>query len=182
MATPGRKRKEGKRYPNGSVYRHEPAVLEIFWERRAEKVGRENARDPRAGQPLGQILLQGRITEEQYLAGEKLGALWRRWAAMAGVPYRHASAVGARLPGISTDVDPEEWEKVKQEMHAVHELIKATVPGWILTMGILEDICVTEEMPRRFDKNWLGTEWHQGWELLNSSLNELATYFQIKKN
>jgi hypothetical protein len=70
----GRKRKPGRREPNGRVQRsHEAANLEPFKERmRRYGLSEENARDQKSSTVIGRMYLQGHLTEPQYEAGAKL--------------------------------------------------------------------------------------------------------------
>ena len=70
----GRKRKPGRREPNGRVQRsHEAANLEPFKERmRRYGLSEKDARDQKSSTVIGRMYLQGHLTEPQYEAGAKL--------------------------------------------------------------------------------------------------------------
>jgi hypothetical protein len=70
----GRKRKPGRREPNGRVQRsHEAANLEPFKERmRRYGLNEKDARDQKSSTVIGRMYLQGHLTEPQYEAGARL--------------------------------------------------------------------------------------------------------------
>lgn len=73
----GRKRKSGKREPNGRVQRVavEDANLDPFKERmRRYNLSEQDARDQKSSTVIGRFYLHGDLTEAEYQAGAKLAA------------------------------------------------------------------------------------------------------------
>lgn len=187
----GRKRLDVVRQPNGqpsraSVFKG-PVVPDQVVAKRAIASGVDPAdtaratallRDHRAGKVLGRLYLSGRINRRQYDAGEALELLWRKWAAMAGAPRRHPRVPtgDSRSPG--RDPSKSAWQNATDEMSQVRRAVFALGAG-ALVLGILEDVCVDDRLPRRFDPEWYGKDWAEGWDMLRAGLDAVAKHFRI---
>lgn len=97
-----------------------------------------------AGTPLAILRLRGDITTRQADAGEKLGRLWRRWAAAACAPPRWPVMTEASLSAM--EITPEEWRRLGDGMTAALAAIQ-DLPQCRLVYALLESVCVDEQMP-----------------------------------
>ncbi len=159
---------------------------------RTRWVGDENARDHRAAIPLGQLLLAGRITEDQWLAGMTLAKIWRRWATMAGSPRRDAPAVGGAHPKRAEEepLTPDEirraedsWDYLDGRMRKALDAVRRVEHGQ-LAASMIESIAVDEVMPPRLQEGWIRRAtysdeippkaWQIGWLALQRGLTALA--------
>src|SRR4029077_10383467 len=71
----GRPKKAGRRHPGGRLDRNIPPPDEVL-DQRARLVGKDNARDQRAGYPLGILSLRGILLATDYAAGMRYGGLY----------------------------------------------------------------------------------------------------------
>lgn len=87
MARRGRPRKDGPRLPGGRLKRStspDDPGSDMALAHRAAAVGADNARDPRAGYPLGILLLRGEIDRAEHDAG-------LAYAGLRGIVYGSAT-------------------------------------------------------------------------------------------
>ncbi|MBB6251729.1 hypothetical protein [Nitrospirillum iridis] len=184
----GRPRKAGTRHACGQLVQTvDAAILPQALERRADLLGAAGALstdqllDQRAGQPLGQLLLRGRLTRRQHDAGQAVGGLWRAWLSLAEAPKPHAyvpeSGTGVGRP----DVDPDRWNRTDERLAHARALIRASGPHGLLALTLVEGLCADEIMPRRFEANWAG-DWPQGWAALTGALDVLADHYRIPRD
>ncbi|MDP9195200.1 MAG: hypothetical protein M3O22_00250 [Pseudomonadota bacterium] len=183
----GRKRKEGaQRYPDGTVYRHEPAILPRTLEIRGATVGAENARNPKAGYLVGQWELNGKITPEQFYAACKAGYIWGMWEKILsrelGAPRRSVPCVqfyGASV-GRSCDViDEEKEQEIGAAAAEIDAVLKKHIRGWILAKAILDgvimDNCLSPSMDPKRGHPFFGAHW----TMFRNSLDVLAEHFGV---
>lgn len=132
--------------------------------RRAEIVGAANARDPRAGTALGQLLLSGRIEDDEYEGGVRLERLWREWSALAGAGPRHA--ITERRPPRSED-DAEAWGRCQDGMRMLRYRV-LRLPRGTLGWQLLEWVAMDGGRPVA-----------DGLQALREALAECARFFRV---
>ncbi|WP_044563693.1 hypothetical protein [Azospirillum sp. B4] len=185
----GRPRKSGARHACGQLVQpSDPAVLSKTLERRADLLGAvapvptDQLLDQRVGQPLGQLLLRGRLTQRQHDAGQAVGGLWRAWLSLAEAPKPHAyvpeSGTGIGRP----DVDPDRWARTGERMAETRALIQTSGPHGVLALTLVEGLCADEIMPRRFEAGWQGGDWPLGWGALTAALDALADHYRLPRD
>ncbi|MDE1145621.1 MAG: hypothetical protein PW843_03240 [Azospirillaceae bacterium] len=181
----GRPRKAGARHACGQlVQTGDSAILPQALERRADLLGAPSSLtmaqllDQRAGQPLGQLLLRGRLTRRQHDAGQAVGGLWRAWLSLAEAPKPHAYVPESGSGVVRLDVDPDRWARTDERLAHARVLIRASGPHGVLALALVETLCADEIMPRRFDAAWAG-EWPQGWAALTAALDALADHYRL---
>lgn len=178
----GRPRKAGARHPCGQLVQGaDTAILPQALERRADLLG-SGAKagqllDQRAGHALGQLLLRGRITQQQHDAGLAVGATWRRWLSLADAPRQF----GGGTLGTASATDPRAWTVADGNMARLRAIIAASSPHGALALSLAETLCVDEIMPRRFEPGWVG-EWPVGWAALGRALDALADHYRMTNN
>lgn len=91
----GRKRKSGRRYPNGELNMGPHVDIRQFVANQPHRrmLLPADRTEPIAFSFLGRLLLGGKITKEQHLAGDRYAAIVNRYRAVIGAP----SPEGARL-------------------------------------------------------------------------------------
>ena len=96
----GRKRKAGKRHPSGKLVQPRRAESQsdimgtaLDARQRHYGIGAKQARDERLGTALGRLSFAGKITPEQYAAGELYGELMARHNAVMGLPIDQPRSV-----------------------------------------------------------------------------------------
>ncbi|OYW88234.1 MAG: hypothetical protein B7Z20_03040 [Sphingobium sp. 32-64-5] len=123
----GRKRKAGRRHPCGklappSVGETQREVVATVLEARQRHYGVtvRQAKDERLGTALGRVAFAGKITADQYAAGEMYGEIMARNRAVMGLPMDQPRSVTGLLinegifGGGSPDHDPALVEKVRR--------------------------------------------------------------------
>lgn len=98
----GRKRKAGKRHPNGELANEQKQIdlahrIAIAQPHR-QSVSQSQRFDQKAGTELGRLRLRQILTEEQYEAGRKYTALVARYRASIEAPKEGQSIAGAMEP------------------------------------------------------------------------------------
>ncbi|MFA7585612.1 MAG: hypothetical protein WCY11_05355 [Novosphingobium sp.] len=124
----GRKRKAGRRHPCGklvpaSVGETQREVVATVLEARQRHYGvtERQAKDDRLGTALGRVAFAGKITADQYAAGEMYGEIMARNRAVMGLPMDQPRSVTALLinegifGGSAPDHDPAFVEKVRRQ-------------------------------------------------------------------
>ncbi|MEC4589479.1 hypothetical protein VPG91_00625 [Nitrospirillum amazonense] len=184
----GRPRKAGARHACGQlVQAADAAILPQALERRADLLGAPASLpmaqllDQRAGQPLGQLLLRGRLTQRQHDAGQAVGGLWRAWLSLAEAPKPHAYVPESGSGVVRVDVDPDRWARTDDRLAQTRALIRASGPHGLLALTLVEGVCADEIMPRRFEATWVG-DWPQGWAALTTALDALADHYRIPRD
>jgi hypothetical protein len=184
----GRPRKAGARHACGQlVQAADPAILPQALERRADLLGGPASLpagqllDQRAGQPLGQLLLRGRLTQRQHDAGQAVGGLWRAWLSLAEAPKPHAYVPESGTGMARQEVDPDRWARTDDRLAQARALIRASGPHGLLALALVEGVCADEIMPRRFEASWAG-DWLQGWAALTTALDALADHYRIPRD
>ncbi|TWB20654.1 hypothetical protein FBZ89_10653 [Nitrospirillum amazonense] len=184
----GRPRKAGVRHACGQlVQAADAAILPQALERRADLLGAPvslpmaQLLDQRAGQPLGQLLLRGRLTQRQHDAGQAVGGLWRAWLSLAEAPKPHAYVPESGSGVARPDIDPDRWARTDDRLAQARALIRASGPHGLLALTLVESLCADEVMPRRFEATWAG-DWPQGWAALTTALDALADHYRIPRN
>jgi len=124
----GRKRKSGKRHPSGKLVQPRRAesqgdIMGPVLEARQRHFGVQarQARDERLGTALGRLAFTGKITPDQYAAGELYGELMARHNAVMGLPIDQPRSVTGLLinegifGGGAPDPDPELVDKIRRQ-------------------------------------------------------------------
>ncbi|OYY00910.1 MAG: hypothetical protein B7Y80_03055 [Hyphomicrobium sp. 32-62-53] len=97
----GRKRKPGRRTACGRLANEETEreAMATVLNARARHFGVSitSARDPRLGTALGRLNYQGRISDEQYQAGQTFGELYQRHHRTMGLPTPSPRSVAGLL-------------------------------------------------------------------------------------
>jgi len=141
----GRKRKAGRRHPCGklvpaSVGETQREVVATVLEARQRHYGvtERQAKDDRLGTALGRVAFSGKITADQYAAGEMYGEIMARNRAVMGLPMDQPRSVTGLLinegifGGSAPDHDPALVEKVRRRAAAAMMMLRtadADAPG-----------------------------------------------------
>lgn len=141
----GRKRKAGRRHPCGklapaSVGEAKREVVATVLEARQRHYGvtAKQASDARLGTALGRIAFAGKVTADQYAAGEMYGEIMARNRAVMGLPMDQPRSVTALLinegifGGGAPDHDPELIVKVRRRAASTILMLRSAdseVPG-----------------------------------------------------
>jgi hypothetical protein len=143
-----RKRKPGRREPNGRLVR--PSLKQVLELRRMAEdeekrvvlaqPHRRGERDQRASCALGRFCLKNKLELEFYQAGEDYGNLVRRWRIAKGIPVQGR-------PGPSKGIEPDEkvirgWGRRIMEIE--DRLLKAA-PG---VLGAIGWLILSDEDPQ----------------------------------
>lgn len=133
----GRKRKAGRRHPCGklvpaSVGETQREVVATVLEARQRHYGvtERQAKDDRLGTALGRVAFAGKITADQYAAGELYGEIMARNRAIMGLPMDQPRSVTALLinegifGGSAPDHDPDLVEKVRRRAAAAIMMLR----------------------------------------------------------
>lgn len=133
----GRKRKAGRRHPCGklvpaSVGETQREVVATVLEARQRHYGvtERQAKDDRLGTALGRVAFAGKITADQYAAGEMYGEIMARNRAVMGLPMDQPRSVTALLinegifGGSAPDHDPDLVEKVRRRAAAAIMMLR----------------------------------------------------------
>ncbi|MCX7865168.1 MAG: hypothetical protein N2423_09080 [Novosphingobium sp.] len=133
----GRKRKAGRRHPCGklvpaSVGETQREVVATVLEARQRHYGvtARQAKDDRLGTALGRVAFAGKITADQYAAGEMYGEIMARNRAVMGLPMDQPRSVTALLinegifGGSAPDHDPDLVEKVRRRAAAAIMMLR----------------------------------------------------------
>lgn len=133
----GRKRKAGRRHPCGklvpaSVGETQREVVATVLEARQRHYGvtERQAKDDRLGTALGRVAFAGKITADQYAAGEMYGEIMARNRAVMGLPMDQPRSVTALLinegifGGSAPDHDPALVEKVRRRAAAAIMMLR----------------------------------------------------------
>jgi hypothetical protein len=133
----GRKRKAGRRHPCGklvpaSVGETQREVVATVLEARQRHYGvtERQAKDDRLGTALGRVAFLGKITSDQYAAGEMYGEIMARNRAVMGLPMDQPRSVTALLinegifGGSAPDHDPDLVEKVRRRAAAAIMMLR----------------------------------------------------------
>lgn len=133
----GRKRKAGRRHPCGklvpaSVGETQREVVATVLEARQRHYGvtERQAKDDRLGTALGRVAFAGKITADQYAAGEMYGEIMARNRAVMGLPMDQPRSVTALLinegifGGSAADHDPDLVEKVRRRAAAAIMMLR----------------------------------------------------------
>lgn len=176
-ARAGRKRKlDAARTPSGQISRAGQTVIppEVIAQRARLAPGTPaDVLRVEGGTPLSLLRLRGDITTQQMDAGERLGKLWRRWAAAISAPPR--APVNAEA-GSPQDLDPEDWRRLSDTMHAAWEAIEHHRQSK-LVFSLLESVCVEEVMPPYLMPGRGLRE--QNLEALRYGLTQMVAFFRI---
>ncbi len=188
MTRVGRKRKEGaQRYPDGTVYRHDPVILQRTLEIRGAVVGQGNARNPKAGYLTGQWELNGKITPEQFYAACRTGYVWgmheKILSRELGSPRRNVPCIrfyGTSI-GRSCDViDDEKEAEIRRSLLEIDTALKKNIRGWVLARSLLDGIIMDNDLPPSMDQKRQHPFFAAHWTMFRSSLDVLADHFGIK--
>ena len=133
----GRKRKAGRRHPCGklapaTVGETQREVVATVLEARQRHYGvtARQAKDDRLGTALGRVAFAGKITADQYAAGEMYGEIMARNRAVMGLPMDQPRSVTALLinegifGGSAPDHDPDLVEKVRRRAAAAIMMLR----------------------------------------------------------
>lgn len=123
----GRKRKAGRRHPSGKLVQpssgetqREVVATVLQARQRHYGVTAKQAKDERLGSALGRLAFAGKITADQYGAGEMYGEIMARNRAVMGLPMDQPRSVTGLLinegifGGSAPDHDPAFVEKVRR--------------------------------------------------------------------
>lgn len=154
----GRKRKSGKREPNGRAQR-QPAVergwdnLQTVLRTRCRHRGlpptHENLvemRDPREGYVLGRLWKAEAITQGQHDAGVRHAKAYMDWARSSGLAIRQTAAVssyGLRIAGTDV-VDQDRAEATQARYYAAARAL--TLAGMLAERQVMA-VCLRDEEP-----------------------------------
>jgi len=143
----GRKRKAGRRHPCGklvpaSVGETQREVVATVLEARQRHYGvtERQAKDDRLGTALGRVAFAGKITADQYAAGEMYGEIVARNRAVMGLPMDQPRSVTALLinegifGGSTPDHDPDLIRKVRRQAASAILMLRTAdsdVPGTV---------------------------------------------------
>lgn len=143
----GRKRKAGQRHPSGKLVQpgtgelqREAMATVIEARQRHYGVTAKQAKDERLGTALGRIAFAGKITADQYAAGDMYGGIMARNRAVMGLPMDQPRSVTALLinegifGGSAPDHDPELVEKVRRRAVAAIMMLRTAdhdAPGTV---------------------------------------------------
>ncbi len=124
----GRKRKAGRRHPCGKLVRasvgetqREIVATVLQARQRHYGVTVRQAKDERLGTALGRLAFAGKITADQYAAGEMYGEIMARNRTVMGLPMDQPRSVTSLLinegifGGSAPDHDPDFVEKVRRQ-------------------------------------------------------------------
>ncbi|MFC3097062.1 hypothetical protein [Alteraurantiacibacter palmitatis] len=144
----GRKRKAGRRHPCGklapaSVGETQREVVATALEARQRHYGvtERQAKDDRLGTALGRVAFAGKITADQYAAGEMYGEIMARNRAIMGLPMDQPRSVTALLinegifGGSAPDHDPDLVEKVRRRAAAAIMMLRTADHDALGTVG-----------------------------------------------
>lgn len=123
----GRKRKAGKRHPNGELVNEQKQIdlahrIAITQPHR-QSVSESLRFDQKAGTELGRLRLRGILTEEQYEAGRKYNALVTRYRASIDAPKAGQSIAGAMEPRGGGVITLEAAREIKREYDGAFEAL-----------------------------------------------------------
>lgn len=179
----GRGRKDGARTPSGQLSRAQmedraalSAATPETVAQRAALVGNDNARDARAGDPLGILLLAGMITPRQHAAGESMGITWRKWCREMGFRRPHPLVSGAGHALDVPDMEADAWDRLRAKDAALRSIV-AQQPARRLMETVLWSLMVELTLPPRLDPR--RERWGQGIEALGRALDQVADYLGI---
>ena len=170
----GRKRKVGKREPNGRLQRPDPdQIREVALSQRRRVVGQKEATSELAGFPLGILFIRRHIPKRSYVdAGIKWASLSAAYARIMGTPKATPQACQMNasfgIP-IVTEMDPDRISAIKEEYRSAYSaLLDAGKRALTITNAIcIEDACPSNEI--------------QGFkDPLNDGLRALASHFKIR--
>jgi hypothetical protein len=183
----GRKRKPGKRYPNGRLTREETereAMSTVLDARRRQfGVSLKEAKDERLGTALGRLAFRGLISEAQYQAGVVFADLYRQHNAIVGLPMPNPRSVAGLLihEGIfgASPSEPvlEVIDKVKRRFEEATSALDACdwehrmSPGQRPTFLVYRVICADRDLSNR-DLDDIGN--------LRLALNALMRVFRLR--
>ncbi len=135
------------REPNGRLQRtYEPAWTPETMAKRVALCGAENARQPEAGEALGQaffsgMLGMGDVARDRETAGRRYAALHSRWRAMAGIRPRELTQPGT---GQGSEIDADEWGKVRVRFAEAHKAVEGAgrASFMAIEMVVIDNITV----------------------------------------
>lgn len=124
----GRKRKSGKRQPNGQLSREtkdSPVLVAATMPHRQE-VGEAVRHDPKAESQLGRLRLNSWITEAQYDAGERYREIVMRYRAVIDAPGGERSMAGVIVGpwGGASMLSDEEATRRREKYNAAFEALE----------------------------------------------------------
>ena len=199
VAKRGRPKKSGQRYPSGDLRQLVDKGHELTLAHRAALVGAANARDYRAGFPLGILYLRKEIDQAQFRAGEAFASLraiagprrgavedpeypdaqawggdWRQFMPQAMTQSQLASLVAGVIPAL---VDIDEDDRRTRIRRCSKQLREAT--AYILIDGkigldVLERVIEERVGPEAY----LSRREHQA---LCAALERLVVLFRIER-
>lgn len=176
MTTRGRKRKGGKREPNGRAAR--PAVAEraddamrtaLEYRQRVFGISAMDLRDQKAATLLGRLCLSGAVSEAQWQAGENWLRLVNSVYAAVNAPRGFRTA-GSSALALDEDAEIERYQLLKTRFDAANTAVEehAPVVEKIARMRVLTSVVVNEvDNPSQH-----GT--------LRMALNGLVRYFRTE--
>ncbi len=125
----GRKRKSGRRHPNGKLVQEKPLDQNVVALRMPHRAGvpREFAHDPKAESKLGRYNLNGLITSREYDAGVYYrGVVDRYLALIKAPPPNMRSCTGEPMSrGMPLAIDRDEAERRKFAYDEAYEAVEA---------------------------------------------------------
>lgn len=166
----GRPRKQGvARTQSGAISRSAEAraervqeVVAVALDARMRHTGlpRAKASDPMAGSALGLLLLDKRITREQYEAGVAYAETMARYYAATGIPFPSARAMDIfRVRGLSGDPTPDSEAKARAIANGVMKMEGAFLScaeGPMVKRKTFEVCVLDEQNARNWPKHTLG--------------------------
>ena len=127
------------------------------------------------GHVVGRLMLEGIITPRQYGAAQKLERVWRRWAALAGIPPH---VITERNRGRSQDPTQDDWTKAKTAyLSALVALRDCNMPREIFIF--VEILVMDDEVPPGLK----GRKWPSFVvDELRAALSRLVKHFEDPAN
>lgn len=130
MSRPGRKRKAGKREPNGKPSRIGHRILgeqdamsvAVDYRQRVFGIPNHAVLDQKAATMLGRLCMQGEISNTQWEAGEEWARLLNARYAAINAPRGFKTATGGRSP-MTDERDEHNFRTTKAELDAANNAV-----------------------------------------------------------
>jgi hypothetical protein len=102
-----------KRESNGQKLRSAPVKPEFVVAQRESLVGKDQATNPIAGQPIGILLLNKFVTQAQFLAADNFERDWKRWISLTGAGPHHTRATERDGGGMGQDPSDASYSRAR---------------------------------------------------------------------
>jgi hypothetical protein len=147
----GRKRKPGKREPNGRLLRALADRTSVAGTVKDLAIIARERLDPALSSPLGRLLRLGEIRASEYDAGQKYRALRAACDRALGLPGRHPTGIdlnAARGLAMLSEPDPANDKAIISTFHSAEDAIGRGSKQ----LSVLQSVCLHDDAPVTYEQ------------------------------